>query len=204
MMRRLLLLLSVLIVLSAFINAESASAQNWYAGNRSYNATGISASINTPTGAPYMASGTAQASWVSLPCCNWVQSGWAYVQGWSNAQRYVEHNVNGVYGIIWDGTQSWGSAVTYQVRRAMGSNNWNGYIAGVYKGSWGPFPTSSEVQALSEVQTSSSNQLSTTFSNVQYRNSVFQWYLFGQGNWTENSPYKVSKYQNYYYHSWGP
>ncbi|GIK58657.1 MAG: hypothetical protein BroJett015_43200 [Chloroflexota bacterium] len=72
-------------------------------------------------------------------------------------------------------------------------------ILGVFikdKGSWGPFATTSEVQALSEVQTSSSNQLSTTFSNVQYRNSTFQWNLFNQGNWVENSPYKVNKYQN--------
>lgn len=133
-MRRLLLMLTVLFALSVIVKIETASAQIWYTGNKSYSTTGVSASIYTPTAAPYMVTGTAQASWVSLPCCNWVQSGWAYQQGWSNARRYVEHYLNGVHGIIWDGTQSWGSSVTYEVRRSMSSTNWNGYIGGVYKG----------------------------------------------------------------------
>ena len=201
---RLIFSISLAVMGISFTDTRSATATTWYTGNRQTTSTGVKATISTPTGQPAMTAGV-QASWVSLPCCNWVQTGWAFYKGWSTAQKYVEHNVNGVYGIEWYGTQSWGSTINYQVSRNSGSSNyWGAYINGFYEGSWGPFSSSSEVQALSEVQDSSSNQLSTTFTNVYYRNLSNQWLLFNQANWQVDAPYKVNKYQYYYYLNWGP
>lgn len=66
--------------------------------------------------------------------------------------------------------------------------------------------TPNEVQVLSEVQGSSSNQLRRpSFRTVQFADSYLTYWNFDQANWVENSPYYVvSKTYRYQYETDGP
>lgn len=194
----------ILVLILAFGIAESASATNWYAGNAKGSVYGVKANIKTPSTAPYIET-SVESTWVSLPCCYWVQAGWRYYKDWPSAQRYVEYrNHAGGGDLIPQGNQSWGTTVEYKVQHNSGEM-WCAYINGSSKGCYNYIRTApSQVQAYSEVHVSSNNQLNTNFSSVSYRNSSGTWYLLNNANWREDPPYKVDKYANYRYRTYGP
>ena len=189
-------------VLLAVILVQTVSA-DWYAGNRRSSTYGGKANISAPAQAPSIASG-GESNWVSLPGPYWLQTGWRYYKGWTTARRYVEYYLpNGVYSLTDHGTQVWGSTVNYQIEHTSGTI-WCAIIAGSTYNCSSVVSAPREIQAFSEVHTSSSNVLNTRFAAVYYKNSSGSWLLFNQANWREDSPYRVQKDQYYYYLNYGP
>jgi hypothetical protein len=192
-------------VVITMVFVQSVNA-NWYAGNRRISsAYGFRANIATSVSAPYIANGLV-ASWVSTPSGNWIQSGWVYNQGWSSAQSYIEHYANGFYYFEYKGTHSWNSSKNYGVDNLLGSTNW---CASINYVTYAPcvdlgYSSTSTLQALSEVQGSSSNVLDAKFSSLQYRDSSGNWHLNSQTWWKEDSPYKVNKTSASLYTTYGP
>ena len=135
---------------------------NWYAGNMKPSQYGVRALVYAPASAPYTV--TWQDNWVSTPATpSFVQAGWNYGPSVGYARRYVEHLVGGTYGRDWYGSQSWNTAVLYQVDNCY-SSTWCGYIDGSNKGGWGPLQAPLEMQALSEVHDNSNTRIDTWFS----------------------------------------
>lgn len=194
--------LSFIVIMVIYVQSVSA---NWYAGNeRISNAYGFRANIATSVSAPYIANG-AVASWVSTPYGNWIQTGWAFIQGWSSAQSYIETYVNGAHNIDWKGTHLWNTTKNYAVDNLLGSTNW---CASINYVTYSPCVdlgfSSTSLQALSEVQGSSANVLDAKFSSVQYRDSSGNWHLNDESFWHEDSPYKVNKTSPSLYATYGP
>ncbi|HLF90900.1 MAG TPA: hypothetical protein VI451_18300 [Anaerolineales bacterium] len=169
----------VLATVICFLFAQVALA-SWYAGNFRYSGYGVKATIYAPISAPYLET-SGESNWVSLPSPNWVQTGWRYYVGYSNAKPYVEYHYGGLSGLTEYGTQSWGTAKVYQIRHVSGSS-WCAFIAGVQKGCFTPTTAPQTMLAESEVHVSSNNQLQTTFTAVQYRNSSGTWLNFDQNH----------------------
>lgn len=190
------LVILVGILVLALVYPEIACA-GLYAGSWHNNAFGIKALIHTPSSAPILVE-SGESNWVSTSTPDWVQAGWRYYKGWSAARPYVEHCINGNYGITEYGTQSWGSNVNYRVQY-NGSSTWYAYINDSSKGGWGPLQAPKQVQEYSEVYKNSNNGLDTRFSSVYYRDSSYAWHLFNQGNWREDWPYAVQKDSNFNY-----
>lgn len=201
----------VLALFMMLISTPPISA-NWYAGNQRTPGYGVKAIIHTPTTAPTITSG-GEVSWVGATSyasgTNWVQTGWYYLpySGASTAKQYTEAKTGGYYwGITTYATQSWGTGVAYRVEHSNSIGGYYAYIADARKNGWGPLEMSIPMQALLEVQGSSSNQASTWFESVQYKPSeTGAWLLFDQANWLENAPYRVSsKTYKYQWTSLGP
>lgn len=193
--------LPFVVVLASFLYTTSADAI-WYAGNKRDSAYGVQAYIWTPTSYPYIAAG-GEFCWVSTCGPDWLQAGWAYWQGWAQISRYVEVCISGGYDRDWYGSQALNSSSHYKVHYGT-SNTWWAYIDGGNKGGFEPISAPRQVQALAEVQESSSNTLDTRFVAVQYKDSGGQYGNFDTANWSEDSPYEVAKYSYYDYRSWGP
>lgn len=199
-MRRSIVISLFAILVLVFVQSVSAS---WYTGNRRSDTYGAKANIWAPSSAPYINIG-GESNWVSLPSPGWVQAGWRYYKGWSSAMRYVEYSTSsGAYGLYHHGTHSWGGIVEYKIDH-IGSTTWCAYIAGVNKLCAQVRPAPSQVKAYSEVHDSSDNGLDTRFSAVYYRTSGGSWNTFDQGNWREDTPYRVQKDQYYYFRNYRP
>lgn len=200
----LVLLLSSLLLLAY----ARVSVANWYTGNHRYDAYGVQANIHMPSTAPNLEESgqNGESNYVSLPPDNWVQAGWRYYWWYGGAQRYVEHYVNGNYGIDPYGTQAWGSTVNYKVGAWAGGNvDWLAYIDGDYKGGWGPISAPQTVQAFSEVHESSQNELNTHFSSVSYKGGDWSWHYFDQWNfYFDRDSYDIHVYRTYDYRTYGP
>ncbi len=178
-------------------------ADSWYSGNRRPNAYGVSAYIYTPSSAPYIAS-VGSYHWVSAPPPDWVQTGWGYLSGMSEAKQYREYSIGRAYDLTWYDAQPWGTTDHYKVEYG-GYSTWYAYINGVSKGGAGPIYAPAEVQSLSEVQGSTANTLDTRFSGVSYRPAeTGQYIYFDQANWSQEGPYRVQQDYYYYYRTYGP
>lgn len=202
MRRRRAAILALILSFLISLSYARVSVASWYTGNRRDNSYGIKAWIYAPSSAPYLEK-SGESNWVSTPSPNWVQAGWRYYKGWSAAKPYVEHCISGNYGLTEYGTQSWGTGVNYRVQY-NGYSTWYAYINDSNKGGWGPLSAPQQVLGYSEVHESSSNGLDTRFSSVYYRDSSYNWHLFDQGNWREDSPYAVQKDSYYYYRNYRP
>jgi hypothetical protein len=177
------LLLALVIVL---VFAATASA-SYVAGNTRSTGYGVRATIACPSSAPYVG-GSGQASWVSTPGPSyWIQTGWRYWSGYSNAKSYYEYSLPIGYSLVETGTHSWGGSRTYEVSHS-GSGVWAVKINGATVGSWGTLSAPvSPVRAMTETHYPTV-QMNTQFSSVKYRGTT-TWYNFDQGGWVTNSPY---------------
>jgi len=186
-------------------------APSWYARNRKTGVYGVKANISAPSQAPYLAS-LGQSNWVSLPGNNWVQAGWRYYLGSEMPIPYIESCItnttrcDGGYQIKQydEAPQSWGTAILYQVTW-FGANTWCGTVADKTPiCTFNVRSAPSEVQAFSEIHSSSLNALDTNFINVSYLDANGNWFLFNYPFWLENYPYRIDKTQNYLFHTYGP
>ena len=195
-----------LTLLSIFAQSIFAAGP-WFVGNDRTNAYGVKANITVPTTTPTLYSGLI-AAWVATANYNnnWVETGWAIVYGYA-PWSFVEIQQQGGqrHDVYWRSQLSYGNDSIYQV--SYSSTYWNCYINGVleayFSGGGLPNPPT-RVRAWAEVQGSSSNQLSTIVYNVYWKNSSGTWYLFNQSQWHQDNPYKLVKYQYYYYYCYGP
>ena len=197
-------IIGILVTLFMTLSSVGTTSADWWTGNSQTDAYGVKANIWAPSSAPYIEE-TGESNWVSLPERYWVQAGWRYLKGWSEAKKYVEYYTSsGIYGIHHYGTHGWGSIVEYRVDW-IGGTTWCGRIDGVNKGCYQVRSAPSLVLARSEVHTSSKNELDTRFSAVYYMGSTWnQWFLFNQEGWREDAPYQVQKDTTYYYRNYGP
>jgi len=177
---------------------------SWYAGNYQTGAYGIKANIYTPPSAPYLAS-SGESSWVSTNAPYWVQTGWRYYKNWENARPYIEYNLSTGYDLTEYGTQSWGWYKGYKLVHSM--YGWSVYIDNVFKllvGGGGLPTPPTLLLASSEVHSSSSNELDTTFCSVSWQNSSGTWSVFNQNHFFEDSPYHVTDDYYYHFNCYGP
>lgn len=193
--------------LLVFMQAAPASA-NWYAGNRRTAGYGVRADIRTPASQPIMYSGSI-SSWVSTEdyAGKWAQTGWYFHVDDYAPMDYIEYfDSSGVHHIDDIALHSFNFWRPFEVRNAT-STRWDLYIVGTKRGSsYVSQAPPNEVQVLSEVQGSSSNQLRRpSFRTVQFADSYLTYWNFDQANWVENSPYYVvSKTYRYQYETDGP
>lgn len=205
----------MLLVLTCTLLIVSPVSANWYAGNYETGSYGTSASISTPSSAPYLypQSGSSEANWVSTAGTSsnytydyWAQTGWHYDYGMNAAISYVEYK--DTYGYTRDDldTQSWGSSNVYMVKYISGG--WGIYINGsleAWVSSSLGLPTAPwETLALSEIQLSSSNVLYTWFNPVYYLDSSYNLNNYNQNNFSADSPYSVWTGYDYDYNTYGP
>jgi hypothetical protein len=193
------LLLALLIALTV---ATSASAVSIYAGNTRSPGYGVKADISTPASAPYVGS-SGESNWVSTPGPSyWIQAGWRYYSGFSNAVSYYEYSLPIGYHLEDMSSQAWNFTRNYEVSH-VGSSIWTVKVNGASKGSWGYLSAPVyPVKACSESHYSTV-QLNTQFNNVQYRGTS-TWFYFDYAGWTVQSPYWLSITSYYRYRTQGP
>lgn len=200
--RILRMVLPLVVVAVSLLHTTDAHPVRWYAGNKRDDAYGVQAYVWTPASYPYIET-LGSCSWVSTCGPNWLQAGWEFWQGWSYIGRYVEHYINGYYRSDPWGTQNLSSSSHYKVDYG-GLSTWWAFIDGDNKGGFGPIYAPLQVQALSEVHESSNNTLNTLFELVEYKDGSSVYRDLDTPNWSEDSPYKVDKYNYYSYRSWAP
>jgi hypothetical protein len=194
---------SILILIPLFSAAQVAYA-NWYAGNTRSGVYGLWATIYTPSAKPYMVQAdiSGQDHWVSLSQPNWIQTGWhvSWYQG--SASSYWEVCTNGCYGLndrMDVGTQNWGYSKEYLIeyRSDMAPDMWCAYVASarVKCDHISTAPVDGQVQ--SEVKYSPDNEISTTFTEVRYKNAAGQWNYLDQNNYSAELPYGLTAYVDY-------
>lgn len=194
----------VILVLTFFMVAAQPVWASWYAGNYQTSAYGIQANIYTPSSAPYLAS-SGESNSVTTTAPYWVQTGWRYYKNWANARPYVEYNLSTGYDLTEYGTQSWDTYKNYKLYHSV--SGWSVFIDSDLKlcVSGGGLPTTpTTLIAQSEVHSSSSNELDTTFSSVYWRNSNGTWTAFNQDHFFEDSPYHVTDTYYYRFDCYGP
>jgi hypothetical protein len=204
-MKRGVVIAILCVMVLAIILPQIALAQTWYVGNWKPNINGIKATILTPASAPYLGSLNGESSWVSTsPIADqWAQAGWLYWKGEAGARPYVEHKVNGAYGLEEYGTQSWGTSKEYKL---IGwGTSWATYIDSSWKGSYGPLSNPQWVEAMAEVHDNSTTVLNTLFGGVSYYASdTGTWHYFDEDYFHADLPYHYTKYANYSWYAYGP
>jgi hypothetical protein len=184
---------------------------DWRLGNRYPDVYGVKAQISTPGSAPSPSVGGGTSSWVGTAPpdydSGWVQTGWAYAYNnplYNPATPYTEYRDDyGNYDQDQYSSQSWGTSKNYKLN--FTPYGWAYYIDDDLKWIVGGFAYPPiTVQAWSEVHDSSTNQLNTWFSSVQYRNSGGTWANFDQSNFTPASPYANYVVSNSMYCTYGP
>lgn len=208
LMRRTSLLKLILILVSLLVTIRVANA-NWYAGNFRSGIYGMWATIFAPGQKPYMIPTgiSGQSHWVSLSQPNWIQAGWHVYWYEADASSYWEICTNGCFGLNLRenfGTHAWGYPKEYLIeyRSDLGPNRWCAYIGGVQAQCEDVTSAPAVGQVNSEVHYSSDNKISTTFSEVRYRNAASIWSYMDQNNYAANFPYGLNAYSNYAFYTY--
>ncbi len=203
---RTLKVIGFIAVFSSLVFTPSASA-SWYAGSAIQGAYGGWAYITTPSQPPFTVNvpGSGQYNWVSTPGPNWIQAGWSYFYGWPSAKQYYEYCINldennhcltHVLDDTFD-TQSWGEMVDYTIYWTSG-DRWCASTYDILRICVsGAHAAPTEIQAESEIQGSSLNELDTHFNYVYYKDSNGVWQSFQGNNFNANCPYGVLASRSY-------
>jgi hypothetical protein len=206
------------VILSILI-MESAEANWWYGNSYSGQTFGGFADISTSANHIRIIDGRVY-SWVSTPGMpDWVQTGWGYDRTRTKPFRYYEFCHDGCsdqmpshYILQTLEDQDWGTTVRYKISWEPGTTDiWCAYIANVQKACFHVFaPPSPNIQALSEIQNTSGNEMDATFDNVYYADSSLIYMAFTQNGWIPQSPpfpdnalYKITNYCTWHYRNYG-
>lgn len=204
MVKKMTVLLSFFSALLLVIGPSFTYA-NWYAGVTKPGSTytGMYAYITTPSSLPINAS-ESESAWVTnvTSTRDWVQAGIVYYTGYSDFRTYIEHTVNGVYGMEEIGTQYLDTSIQYTVQYEGADGRWHGYIAGSDKGSFN-LGVYNNVQANGETHATHTQMGPFRFTSVSYKNSSGVWTVNDTAP-TADSPYFVSKTDNANYRVYGP
>lgn len=199
------ILLSFFGVFLLFIGSSSTYADSWYAGVTKPGSTyaGMYAYITTPASLPSLGS-SGESAWVSnvTSTRDWIQTGIRYYSGYSGFRTYIEHTVNGIYGMEEIGTHLLNTSIQYTVQYEGADGKWHGYIAGSDKGSWN-LGVYNNVQANAETHATNTQMGPFRFTSVSYKNSSGIWTVNDTAP-TADSPYSVSKTDNANYRVYGP
>ncbi|MGM1020160.1 MAG: hypothetical protein ACQEXV_06340 [Bacillota bacterium] len=189
-------LFSVICTVFLLFGSSSIYAESYYAGVNKYGSQylGMTATITTPGKLPTLGT-SGESAWVTnvTPNRDWIQTGIRYYSGYPGFTTYVEHTVNGAYGMQEIGTHLLSSSVKYMVQYGSDSK-WHAYIGGYDKGSWS-LGTNNNVQAQAETHSTNTQMGPFQFTGVQYKNTSGVWKANDTAP-SADSPYHVSKTDN--------
>jgi hypothetical protein len=202
------LLVCFLVLSTLFVLAQPASATTYYAGNERTSAYGVKANIQLPASAPIIYSGLI-SGWVGTTDYgneSYVDTGWVQVYG-SGPRVFAEYMFYGSQTWYWGSQLNYGDNSAYRAEYST-DGYWKTYCNDQLEGAWsgGGLPTPpTQIRGLAEVQTDYPyNQLYTTFTNVQWKDSYGSWNYFDQNNIFSYYPYGIGYYYYYYYICFGP